>query len=851
MATSLSPLPPSHQSILPAKAGQKRKRATSAAALDHILPTPQPQHPYLSGNFAPIYQTLPLTPCTYIGQIPQELAGGEYVRNGSNPVTNGDLGRDAHWFDGDGMLSGVSFREHSETGEIIPEFVNAFVQTDLYRSAITSPRLKTPILPSIATLVNPLASFIRITLAIFRTLLLVLLSNLPGSRQAIKKISVANTNVVYHDGRALATCESGPPMRIQLPGLETVGWYDGTSAEGEPEKERQAASAATDGKVLGGDSGGLLGFMREWTTAHPRVDPATNEMIMFHSCFAPPYVQYSVVPPAGPTSSSNIDSEKSAYSTLLPSKRIINAAVPGVKSAKMMHDFGVSALHTIIMDLPLSLDPTNQLRGAPPVSYDPSQPARFGVFPRHSPQSVKWFETDAACIFHTANSWDVRQAQWERRETQQRRRQLRLTEQGQERTMDEWSLSDNNSTVSGEVVEVNMLACRLTSATLVFAAGNIAPPVVKRNTRIATVAKRKRMPFFSKYDDTIEEVVVDEQHDKIRMDDESTAPLLHRSSSLPELEATTSLVPYSSSGTSAEDEGEECRLYLYSFSLSTGQITQQYALTALPFEFPAVAPKKAMHPARFVYGCSTTTAASFSAALGKATKIDALVKIDARSLVRRGRANPPRGVTGCVDTRSMREVLQSQKEAEAGTQTAEKEPISVFTMPDGWFAQEMRFVPSQNPSSRSYQMESNDDDYEDDGYLLFYAFDESQLLPSGDVPSDTAPAAHDASFPPLPSAAASPDLLSSPAATSPHRAHSELWVLSARDMKTLIARVRLPQRVPYGLHGAWFGKEEVDGQRGVESFRVAIDDARHADDEKSWMGEAWSMVRASVEEMLG
>jgi carotenoid cleavage dioxygenase-like enzyme len=833
-------------SILPARAGQKRKRATSAAALDHILPTPQPQHPYLSGNFAPIYQTLPLTPCSYIGRIPKELAGGEYVRNGSNPVTNGDLGRDAHWFDGDGMLSGVSFREDPESGDIIPEFVNAFVQTDIYRSAVTSPKLRTPILPSIATLVNPLASFIRITLAVFRTLILVLFSNLPGSRHAIKKISAANTNVVYHDGRALATCESGPPIRIQLPGLETVGWFDGISAEGEPEKERQAAAAASDGKVLGGDSGGLLGFMREWTTAHPRVDPETKEMIMFHSCFAPPYVQYSVVPPSVLPAASIVTSEKSPISTLLPPKRIINAAVPGVSSAKMMHDFGVSAHHTVIMDLPLSLDPTNLLGGAPPVSYDPSQPSRFGVFPRHSPQSVKWFETDAACIFHTANSWDVSRDQLERREKQQPSHHPRRAQQSQERTVDEWSMSDLSSRSSSDVVEVNMLACRLTSATLVFAAGNIAPPVVKRNTRVASVAKRKRMPFFSKYDDTIEELIVDDsQHDRATNEDEGTAPLLLRSTSLPELEASTSTVA------STEVEGEECRLYFYSFSLSSGHITQQYALTALPFEFPSVAPKKEMQPARFVYGCSTTTSASFSAALGKATKIDALVKIDARSLVRRGRAAPPRGITGCVDTRSMQEILQCQRESAAGTNgSKDKDPISVFTMPEGWFAQEMRFVPAQpSAGQRTNNDDDDDDDYEDDGYLLFYAFDETQLLPSGDVPSDTAAAAHDPSFPLLPSA--SNLTASSASSTSPHRAHSELWVLSARDMTTLIARVRLPQRVPYGLHGAWFGKEEVDGQRGVESFRSATDDARLIDGEKSWMGEAWSMIRGSIEEAMG
>ncbi|KAK6435723.1 hypothetical protein LTR95_008088 [Oleoguttula sp. CCFEE 5521] len=119
------------------------------------------------------------------------------------------------------------------------------------------------------------------------------------------------------------------------------------------------------------------------------------------------------------------------------------------------------------MDLPLSLDPMNQTKGKPPVTYDPSKPSRFGVFPRRNPEQVRWFETDASCIFHTANTWD-----------------------------------DTDST--GQTTAVNMLACRLTSATLVFAAGNIKAPI---DTRPKVVMTAKRMPFFSKYDYDTEESV--------------------------------------------------------------------------------------------------------------------------------------------------------------------------------------------------------------------------------------------------------------------------------------------------------------------------------------------------------
>lgn len=174
-------------------------------------------------------------------------------------MSNEDLGRDAHWFDGDGMLSGVSFRRAGEKGEDTrPEFVNQYILTDLYISTRKSPFLLTPILPSIATLVNPMSSLLTIILRIFRTILLVVLSHLPGSQQAIKKICVANTSILYHDGRALATCESGPPMRVALPSLDTVGWFNGSAAEGEISEEVEPG--------FGG--GGLLNFMREWTTAH-------------------------------------------------------------------------------------------------------------------------------------------------------------------------------------------------------------------------------------------------------------------------------------------------------------------------------------------------------------------------------------------------------------------------------------------------------------------------------------------------------------------------------------------------------------------------------------------------------
>ncbi|KAF3799011.1 Carotenoid-cleavage dioxygenase 1 [Colletotrichum gloeosporioides] len=608
-------------------------------------------HPYLSGNFAPIQSCLPLTACSYEGTIPVDLAGGQYVRNGGNPLTNDDPTRAAHWFDGDGMLSGVLFRRVGEKQtQIQPEFVNQYLLTDVYCYAKESKSLRRPVLPSIATLVNPALSMFCIIFEVFRTIFLVLLSRLPGNRRSIKKISVANTSVLFHNGRALATCESGPPLRFALPSLETIGWFNGRVAENEPRSTSESGFGGT----------GVTSFMKEWTTAHPRVDPVTKELITFHSTFIKPFVRYSVVPPTS--------------SKLAASPAMFDVAVPGVESPKMMHDFGVSRRHTVIMDLPLSLDPMNLIHGVASLSYDSAGKSRFGIFPRHQPDAVHWFETNPCTIFHTANCWDSVSAPTD---------------------------------LNGPTMSVNLIACRLTSASLVFSAGNLPTPEVK--------------PVPPEY-----------------------------------------------------AEEEQCRLYYYNFPLSgipgvQFNIRHQWALSAISLEFPTVSPEYSMQEARYVYGCSTGEA-SYTVALGKAAKIDHLAKVDVHTLISRGIANPPQPVKGCVDTRNVTQVLESKDP---------KDPIKLFKMPEGWYAQEPRFVARSQART------------EDDGWLLTYVFDESQLDSQGVC---------------LPNAA------------------SELWIIDAKEMKSVVAKIKLPQRVPYGLHGTWFSEDEIRCQIPFERVRTVCND---------------------------
>ena len=78
---------------------------------------------------------------------------------------------------------------------------------------------------------------------------------------------------------------------------------------------------------------------------------------------------------------------------------------------------------------------------------------------------------------------------------------------------------------------------------------------------------------------------------------------------------------------------------------------------------------------------------------------------------------------------------------------------------------------------------------EDDGWLVCYVFDEGTgLHPSTGVV--------------LPGAS------------------SELWIIDAKNMKDVVCRVTLPQRVPYGLHGTLFTEEQIAAQKAIDPSQV-------------------------------
>ena len=358
-----------------------------------------------------------------------------------------------------------------------------------------------------------------------------------------------------------------------------------------------------------------------------------------------------------------------------------------------MHDFAVSLHHSIILDLPLTMDPLNIVIGRPMLSFNRSLKSRFGVIPRYYDGSdesqVTWFEDERpSLIFHTADAWDE-------------------------------GLSGNQygGDPDDEIVAVNMYGCRFRTSKLVYSAGSMGSPIEEEDL--------------------------------------------------------------------ARELSDVVRLTYFRFSMSANDplrrdeaITHAFSLSAIPFEFPVICDQQSMRQHTFVYGC-TLRSGAFDAAL-EGAKPDCIIKVNVESLRRKGIDMVARGELEKfdeVDKRTVEEVLADQKAGKPN------DDISIFNLPEGCVGQEPSFILKNNPKS------------EDDGYLVFYAYDEAQLMANGDAPEDS---------------------------------RSQLYVIDASlvgvhpPSRAVVAILDLPSRVPYGLHSNFITAEQIESQLIAKNPAVAI-----------------------------
>lgn len=190
----------------------------------------EPIHnPYLHGIYAPTLYETHATDLEVEGELPSDLFGA-FVRNGPNSVfAPKNL---YHWFDGDGMVHAVYFRDGRAS------YRSRLVRTE---GLSDEERHGGSIWPGI---MGPFDF------------------SLP--RGPIK--DTANTDLIFHNGQLLALWYlCGAPHRIDPHTLDTLGIED------------------------------FGGKLRTTVSAHPKVDPRTGELVYFTLSDDAPFMRYGVV----------------------------------------------------------------------------------------------------------------------------------------------------------------------------------------------------------------------------------------------------------------------------------------------------------------------------------------------------------------------------------------------------------------------------------------------------------------------------------------------------------------------------------------------------------------------------
>ena len=286
-------------------------------------------NPFLQGNFTPVREEVTADDLTVIGKLPPET-DGMFVRNGPNPQFPPI--KNYHVFEGDGMLHGVRIRGGRAS------YRNRYVRTAGWKAENAAGKAL------YGSFLDPLNV----------TALLRVLRNLLKRAPLIK--NTANTAVVCHDGRLLALWEGGEPHEIRVPDLDTVRPYT------------------------------FGGRLKHQFTAHPKVDPATGEMLFFGYSLFRPSVRYGVVSAQG---------------------EIINTTAIDIPRSVVMHDFAITPRHTIFVDTPLTASIKRMLRGQPLLKFEPELGARLGVLPRYGEgRDTRWFEVSPCYVFHTLNAYE-------------------------------------------------------------------------------------------------------------------------------------------------------------------------------------------------------------------------------------------------------------------------------------------------------------------------------------------------------------------------------------------------------------------------------------------------------------
>ncbi|GMH18223.1 hypothetical protein Nepgr_020064 [Nepenthes gracilis] len=298
-------------------------------------------HYYLSGNFAPVPDETP--PCKDLpvkGHLP-ECLNGEFVMIASNPKFAPVAGY--HWFDGDGMVHGIRFKDGNAT------YCSRYVRTSRLSQEEFFGGAKFIKIGDI----KGLYGLVTVIIHMLRAKLQVL--------DVSYGIGTANTALVYHHGKLLALQETDRPYVLRV--LE-----DG------------------DLQTLG-----MLDYDKRLThsfTAHPKVDPFTGEMFTFGYAFRPPYITYRVISKDGVM--------HDPVSITIPAPVMMHDFAITENYAIFMNLPVFFKPKDIVLEnkLAFSFDKTKNARFGILPRYAKNE------------HLIEWFELPSCCILHCANAWE-------------------------------------------------------------------------------------------------------------------------------------------------------------------------------------------------------------------------------------------------------------------------------------------------------------------------------------------------------------------------------------------------------------------------------------------------------------
>ena len=270
---------------------------------------PDPKR-FLAGSFSPVSEEITAYDLPVTGQVPATLSG-RYLRNGPNPLGLDDP--NYHWFLGAGMVHGVALRDGKAAW-----YRNRWVRSKAVAAAHGE--------------------------------------QWPGGPVHENMDFAANTHIIAHAGRTLATVEAGPlPYELTYE-LGTLGPCD------------------FSGTLPGGFA------------AHTKLDHQTGELNAIAYFWAWDHVQHVIVDPAGTVS------------------RVTDIAVA---DGPMMHDFALTSRYVVLLDLPVTFSLNAVTAGKElPYVWNPQHQARVGLLPRDGSADVRWIEIEPCWVFHCLNAYD-------------------------------------------------------------------------------------------------------------------------------------------------------------------------------------------------------------------------------------------------------------------------------------------------------------------------------------------------------------------------------------------------------------------------------------------------------------